>query len=404
MIEKGKILEHLDKYDYDIRKTGNGRWIDQKCTPDVLSIVADCVHNYINDNGIYERFTSKDIWHSEYTESFVEQIFSKPNTKHEKTTNEYDKFFSQPLELLAHARILKKSKIGRSNYYRADNLRLLEFISIREFNSLNFLIEYIKKVLQDSNQLIHFSEFFDKQTPESFIQLKTQYEDFIIKNTKINGVTEVRRIFTKVLNPLAYSKKKKGTQRGRLSKNIITLSMLMYNQENFRDISSEKPKNMTRQEWELEHQSKINKEFFKYQSSKAKSFIKKYNDEFRNSKSEVNDEYSSGVATQIHHIFPEGQFPQIAMYYENLIALTPTQHFNKAHPNNHTYIIDEDYQEILLKAKAGTIKEDLTRSDEPIYSFENFITVINVGFNTDYEIVGEEYLYVMEVLNSHYCT
>ena len=33
-------------HDYDIRKTGNARWIDQKCTPDVLCIIADCIFEY----------------------------------------------------------------------------------------------------------------------------------------------------------------------------------------------------------------------------------------------------------------------------------------------------------------------------------------------------------------------
>ena len=33
----------IDTHDYDVRKTGNARWIDQKCTPDVLCIIADCI-------------------------------------------------------------------------------------------------------------------------------------------------------------------------------------------------------------------------------------------------------------------------------------------------------------------------------------------------------------------------
>lgn len=33
------IQRFLDEHDYDIRKTHNGRWIDQKCTMDVLCVV-----------------------------------------------------------------------------------------------------------------------------------------------------------------------------------------------------------------------------------------------------------------------------------------------------------------------------------------------------------------------------
>ena len=47
-------------------------------------------------------------------------------------------------------------------------------------------------------------------------------------------------IFTKVLNPLACKYKKHGTVRGYLSKDIITQDMILYNQKNWRDISSEK--------------------------------------------------------------------------------------------------------------------------------------------------------------------
>ena len=38
-----QILKFMDHYNYDIRKSHNARWIDQKCTPDVLCIIADCI-------------------------------------------------------------------------------------------------------------------------------------------------------------------------------------------------------------------------------------------------------------------------------------------------------------------------------------------------------------------------
>lgn len=57
-----QIVEYLNSNNYDIRISHNARWIDQKCTPDVLCIVADCIINYIDNNGIDTAFTSKDIW------------------------------------------------------------------------------------------------------------------------------------------------------------------------------------------------------------------------------------------------------------------------------------------------------------------------------------------------------
>ena len=59
------ILEFINTHDYDVRKTGNARWIDQKCTADVICIISDCVLNYYQENGDVE-FTSRDIWYSKY--------------------------------------------------------------------------------------------------------------------------------------------------------------------------------------------------------------------------------------------------------------------------------------------------------------------------------------------------
>lgn len=34
MLTQQSIRDFLAQSDYDIRKSGNGRWIDQKCTPE----------------------------------------------------------------------------------------------------------------------------------------------------------------------------------------------------------------------------------------------------------------------------------------------------------------------------------------------------------------------------------
>ena len=34
-MDNATIQKFLDEHDYDIRKTHNGRWIDQKCTMDL---------------------------------------------------------------------------------------------------------------------------------------------------------------------------------------------------------------------------------------------------------------------------------------------------------------------------------------------------------------------------------
>ncbi|HLS67300.1 MAG TPA: hypothetical protein VK029_09960 [Pseudogracilibacillus sp.] len=402
MLTEREIITFLEQHDYDIRENNNGRWIDQKCTPDVVNIVSDCVIQYTSDDG-NEEFTSVDIWRSPYAEEFVRDIFNKPSTQSELSRNEYDKFFAQPLELLANAEVLHKTKRGNRNYYRVQNEDILEYISLRERNSLLFIKEYCEKVLRDSDIWEPFENFFTIQTKEAYYSLKERFENFIIAHTPINGVTEVRRIFTKIVNPLAYARQKRGTSRGRISKYAITYAELMYNRENFRDLHADKPKGVTRNEWKEERKQEMNLNYFKYQSLKAKRFLKSYNDEYRARASEYDDEFSIGEATHIHHIFPESEFPEISGHYENLIALTPTQHLTKAHPANNTHRIDAAYQEQLLKAKARIIEENINDPQaEKIYSFANFVEVLNTGFNTDYVVEENDFAKVNEIISRFY--
>lgn len=107
MLVQQDIINFCNNYNYDIRLTGNGRWIDQKCAADVVNIIADCIYNYAieNPNGI---FTTPDIWHYDYAVQNVEAIFKKPGVESVAAKNEYDKFFQQPMEMLAHAQVLTK--------------------------------------------------------------------------------------------------------------------------------------------------------------------------------------------------------------------------------------------------------------------------------------------------------
>ena len=102
----------------------------------------------------------------------------------------------------------------------------------------------------------------------------------------------------------------------------------------------------------------------------------------------------------MHHIFPVHEYPEIADYLVNLIALTPTQHYTYAHPNNRTYLISKEYQYLCLIAKTGSIKENLFgRKEEPvIYDFCLFIEVLNIGLETD-EFNCVEYLNFNQLLN-----
>lgn len=378
------IQDFLDKHNYDIRKTHNGRWIDQKCTMDVVCLVSDCISEYTSNRNCKD-FTVNDIWYNDYTVDNVQQIFSKPDPT-QKASNEYDKYFGQPIKLLDAAGVIHGEKNGHGYIYEIVNKDILEYISFRERNCYNFLCLYIEKVLKDSGIYHLFEDFFRLQDKNSFKDLKDGYTAFTIYNTPINGATECGRIFTKVLNPLACKYKKCGTERGRISKDIITQDMILYNQRNWRDLLSEKPKEMTRVEFEVTLPKPDANCLTTYRINRAKRNLRRFNDYYRKARTELHDKHHMlDPATQMHHIFPANEFPAIADYVENLIALTPTQHFAYAHPNNNTQYIDRAYQYLCLVAKTAAIRKNLLKQNqEPvIYDFYSYQTVLSTGLKSD---------------------
>lgn len=377
---KAELESFFNQRNYDLRITGDARWIDQKCTPDVVCFLADCVLNFTSENQD-NWFTVNDIWRSEYFNENVQGVFGKPDAENPNAENEYDKFINQPLKLLSYSGVLVCVKRSNTNYFKIEQFSLLEYIASRERNAYLFLVTYITKVLKDSNLLSYFEIFFDKSrrgiaTATDFSDLKTTYENFILTYTPISQNVEIRRIFTKVINPLSVENRCQGTIRGRMSNDAITYSELMYNRVNWRDTI--KSKGLTRQEFEDATSNNAEAvEYTNYLMQKAMNQIKR-----RYSTSEVIDEWGFGEATQVHHIFMKSEFPQISYFLENLIKLTPTQHFTKAHPSNNTQIIDRDYQFVCLIAKSNSIEQSIRRNEE-FYSIENFIYVVNTGTNSN---------------------
>lgn len=372
------ISGFLSQHDFDVRKSGDARFMDQKCTPDVVCFIADCLIN-LNPQG---EFTVQDVWDMRYFIKNASAIFGKPSPQEETAHHEYDKFIQQPLRLFAYAHILDIEKRGNRNYYRIANHELLDYIATKERNAYNFLYQYIVKILTDSNLLKFFEQFKETcqngtVTQDDYLRLKSKYTRFIIGNTRINGKTEVHRIFAKVVNIYAAENDIRGTDRGRLSEDVISFSDLMYNRKNWRDIG--KAKSLTRQEAAAqEDDARRQEDYDAYQVAKAMNLLRKIQPE-----SEVNDQYAIGEATQVHHIFPKSEFPAIAHYLENLIKLTPTQHYTKAHPSNHTQITNKDYQLVCLLSKSHTIEQSLNTIGDKYYRKESFVYVINVGLSAE---------------------
>ncbi len=359
------------------------------------------------DNNDKEFFSSVDIWHNKYTIENVEAIFKKPKPNEKNARNEYDKFFQQPMELFTYAGILEKKDNSSRNFYKIINKDLLEFISIREMNSLLFLKLYIEKVLKDSGIFNIFVNFFKNPNNYTYDKLKKEFGRFTVFNTPINGVIECNRIFSKILNPLAFFKNSYGTKNGHISKNKVTKDMLMYNRNNFRDLYSGKPKDVTRNEYLINMKNKPNEKLITYQSIKAKKLLRTFNDIFRNGKTEVFDvRHIKDIATHIHHIFPENEYKEISNYVENLIALTPTQHLNYAHPNGNTQLINKAFQQICLLAKSSSIEENLKHAKEKIYTFDNFIYVLTIGLETEVfsKIIEMDFNEINRLINNCYIT
>lgn len=371
------ITNYLNQFDLDIRKKGDARFMDQKCTPDVVCFIADCIINTVRDN---QTFIVSDIWNSKYFIKNTRAIFNKPCATDERAQHEYDKFIQQPLRMLGYAQILEITKKGNQNVYRVKNENILDYIAQRERNTYNFLYCYFEKVLTDSGFWRYFLEYKNNPNKDKFNDLKDRYTRFIIGNTAINGKVEVHRIFPKILNVFAVENQIPGSEKGRISKYVFTFSDLMYNRKNWRDLNKEKT--ITRQQAATEKVDAVQQEAYNdYYVQKAIALIRKIQAE-----SEVHDQWGNGEATQVHHIFSRAEFPEIAHYIENLILLTATQHNTKAHPSNKTRQINKDYQLTCLLAKADTIDESLKHFGEKYYRKESFIYVIKVGLSEDIDM------------------
>lgn len=369
------VIKFLTTQNFDLRiKKNNPRFIDQKCTPDVVSFIADCViHMTISS------FSRKDIQKSKLFLDYTRIIFGKPSPNNKLTASEYDKFILQPLDLFAYAGILHKTKKGNGvNFSIVDSAKdILEYIALKDRNAYLFLVEYLKKVFSDSG-FGHINNFLRNPSKDNFVILKEQFERFLISNSNIGsrgssngGIVEIRRIFAKAINPLALDAGVAGAIKGHISKQPIEYTDLIYNRENFRDVG--KLHNLTRKEDKKIKESKETLDYNKLLLNKAKEWVKK-----THPYSEVNDKLY-GPTAQIHHIFPKNEFPTIADYIENLVALTSGQHTDKAHPKGKTIIIDVAYQYICLKAKSNTIQKAISSGITP-YSRTNFIFVVNTGF------------------------
>lgn len=374
-IDEKYIKDFVNKHNYDIRKSHNARFTDQKCIPDVVCAVAECIIEYTGENKLC-KFSKDNIWHSDYANQLLSECFSKPDTENTTMSSEYDKFFAQPMKMLAFAGILSEEKEKGINTYQVLEYDILSFISTREKNALIFLDVYLSKVMLDSGCMPYFDDFFTTQNKQKFEALRDKLTSLYKNYTPIKGDFEPPRIFNKIINIMAFRRHKKGTIRGNLSNNCITIDEIRYNRVNWRDV--EKPKDMSRQDYAEQVDNSVENYSGYYERSvnKAKKFVRDL-EQF----SEVHH-YPAYKATDAHHIFMKSEYPDLADMPENIIALTGTEHYSYAHPNRNTKRTDPNYQMVCLLSKLDSIERNFQNGNED-YSLADFATVLNKGLDTE---------------------
>lgn len=369
-----RLIDYLQKQDLDLktallRYEGTGispRFMDQKVTPDVLKLVASCVVDYLHLGS--KDFTAKDIMAIPKLNNQITRFFSKPNVDEPTAQHEYDKFVAQPLKALAYAGVLTETRMGTQIRYSVIEQWILEEIARSDENSFTYLYVYLSELLTQSGMMRYFEIYRDSaHTEEDYVDLKVEFISDIQSYTNIEKDLEARRILPKVLNVLAVAWVIPGSVRGHVGKTDYMFADLAYNSRNFRDRN--KDKKQTRQ------QAGENGISRKPNTSNMTKVMKDVRERHAPD-SEVRDAFARGKATQVHHIFPKSRFPQIADYRENLILLTPDQHYTRAHPSNRTASVDLMYQIDCLLAKLRSIENDI----DGFYNLDRFIEVINTGY------------------------
>lgn len=353
------------------------RWMDQKVTFDNLYLVANAAERAFDDKTWFSRF---DLAELASVRQDIRREYGKPEVSTESAANEYDKFFAQPLCTLSHAGVLDSRK-ARRREYRVRDRQLLRYIARNETQARTFLIEYLEQALKNWNWWWRFENYiYSDQAPDDYRELKTQFMFLLIDTMDLgtrgskNPGTESGRIFTKVLNPLAYQYLAHGTERGRVMDGIPSRFDLIYNRPNFRDLNARKPRELSRKQFaELRE-----KEAASIPPQRNVTRVMKTVRDYHQNVSEV--PYSGGgKARHIHHIFPKSQYPELSEVEENLIAITSGQHLFEAHPNGDTTRIEPVFQRNALVYKLESVRNSVEKEDG-MYSYEGLASVLEVGY------------------------
>lgn len=330
-----KRLSSETNRSYDIRIRGAlPRAIDQKVTPDVLAAVAVAIKTFGESE-----FTTTQVRLSDAINNEIRINFGKPETTNHTVYNEYDKFIGQIFNTLEFANVIAKVS---NHKFKILSHKIIDELTVGWQASTKFLACFITLYLIESGAYTPFDNYLSIANPTNndLNDLKSFFIEFMYKYTNIKRTPkeyEPRRIFAKVLNPLACTRNTFGVKGGWKSEDKITMNKLLYSASiNPRDLT--KKKGESRADFEIRTGS--NKKLANIEAA-----MKRYAKESYNFLSAVSGE--KGV--EAHHILMSSEYPQYSASPENLIALTSQEHRQKAHPNGHMHVIDKKVQLELLK-------------------------------------------------------
>ena len=276
------------------------------------------------------------------------------------------------MNFLTYFGVLSRDESKTPHKYKINNKGLLEFIKSQPNRSLKFLVYATKEFIKQNNLTQVLDNFFNQETKNEFNKLRENLENFIYNNTMIERTNkhEPSRIYNKIINHIAYDLEKKGNYNGRMSEDIIQIEELQYNQKNWYDILSGKPKKTSRAEYKKQYYANLAEEDGIDVSERIakKNIVKKHG---------YISEYSGkDTANETHHIFMKSEYSKLRFLHENLIRITAGEHLENAHPLGNRLKVDEKFQIELLLAKLKSIL-----SDQNFYDFKTFVHVLNTGFN-----------------------
>ena len=354
-----KFRRHLSKVSLDIRRMNESGFYDQKVTPDLMTAVAGVALRIAQSGAV---FTVRSVWDSEAFEHVASNVFTKAHPSDARARLEYDKFISQPLRVLDHAGVVSGKKVRGRWEYRVSNKPVLRDISLAEGAALDFLAEYISKMLADSGLEEAMSRFFALQNQEALNMFEGAFRSMARESRGVNKLT-MGRVLPKIVNIPAFKLRKRGRIGGRLSRGRITLFDIRYNRVNWRD--AQKAKEVPRAGM-LRDDAPIRA---------LTSGVMREVKAFHSRRPEVTGRFSDDAKVQAHHIFPRGAYPELAAVRENIILLTPDQHSSHAHPKG-TGSVSKSYQLFCLLKKLDAVEKCEADSDCNFYSMSDFIGML----------------------------